>query len=236
MSKKKAPAFQFYPADWLGSQRVTLMTLEEEGAYIRLLSYCWQHGSIPREPEKIARLIGKNASIALAQSVATMFQPPFDNGSVVGDVLVHDRLEAQRKEYDAWLEKSRKGGKASAEARKRNRVDGQPPLEPPLEPNGNTTSSTTPSIDIEREKGAPTLEEVLAYAQLIGLAAWKAEDWWNEMESVDWKDYRGRPVLKWQNSLVRVRTNWAANGSPMTQPAFSKTKADKTERRSKYEY
>ena len=68
MSKKKAPAFQFYPGDWLGSQRVTLMSLEEEGAYIRLLSYCWQHGSIPREPEKIARLIGKGASITLAQS------------------------------------------------------------------------------------------------------------------------------------------------------------------------
>ena len=151
MSKKKAPAFQFYPGDWLGSQRVTLMSLEEEGAYIRLLSYCWQHGSIPREPEKIARLIGKGASITLAQSVATMFQPPLDNGSMVGDVLVHDRLQAQRDEYDAWLEKSRRGGKASAEARRRNRVEAEPPLQPPLQANGNTTSTSTPTIDIERE-------------------------------------------------------------------------------------
>ena len=236
MSKKKAPAFQFYPGDWLGSQRVTLMSLEEEGAYIRLLSYCWQHGSIPREPEKIARLIGKGASITLAQSVATMFQPPLDNGSMVGDVLVHDRLAAQRDEYDAWLEKSRRGGKASAEARRRNRVEGEPPLQPPFQPNGNTTSSSTSTIDIERER-TPLLEEVLAFAQTIGLAAWRAEDWWNEMESVNWLDHRGRPVHKWQNSLARVKTNWSAMGSPMQPISYSKTQKDsKPERRSKYEF
>jgi hypothetical protein len=211
------------------------MTLEEEGAYIRLLSYCWQHGSIPREPEKIARLIGKGASITLAQSVATMFQPPLDNGSMVGDVLVHDRLQAQRDEYDAWLEKSRRGGRASAEARRRNRVEGEPPLQPPFQPNGNTTSTST-STDIERER-TPLLDEVLAFAQTIGLAAWRAEDWWNEMESVNWLDHRGRPVHKWQNSLARVKTNWSAMGSPMQPISYSKTQKDsKPERRSKYEF
>lgn len=235
MSKKKAPAFQFYPGDWLGSQRVTLMSLEEEGAYIRLLCYCWQHGSIPREPEKIARLIGKGASITLAQSVATMFQPPLDNGSGVGDVLVHDRLKAQRDEYDAWLEKSRRGGKASAEARRRNREDTQAPLQAPFQANGNTSSSSTSSIDIEREK-TPTLDEVLAFAQNIGLAAWRAEDWWNEMESVSWLDHRGRPVHKWQNSLARVKTNWVAMGAPMAPISYGKQKEAKPERRSKYEF
>ena len=58
----KAPAFMFYAGDYLSSSRVTLMSLEEEGAYIRLLAHCWLHGSIPSDPDLIARLIGKGAS------------------------------------------------------------------------------------------------------------------------------------------------------------------------------
>jgi uncharacterized protein YdaU (DUF1376 family) len=110
----KRPAFQFYPGDWLGSQRVSLLTLEEEGAYLRLLASCWQHGSIPSDPDKIARLIGKGASTTLATTLATMFQQhPADP-----TLLVHDRLEKERAKQDAWSEKCREGGKKSAEMRK----------------------------------------------------------------------------------------------------------------------
>jgi uncharacterized protein YdaU (DUF1376 family) len=110
----KRPAFQFYPGDWLGSQRVSLLTLEEEGAYLRLLASCWQHGSIPSDPEKIARLIGKGSSTNLATTLATMFQQhPTDS-----TLLVHDRLEKERAKQDAWSEKCREGGKKSAELRK----------------------------------------------------------------------------------------------------------------------
>ena len=110
----KRPAFQFYPGDWLGSQRVSLLTLEEEGAYLRLLASCWQHGSIPSDPNMIARLIGKGASTTLATTLASMFQQhPFNAG-----LLVHDRLEKEREKQDAWSEKCREGGRKSAEMRK----------------------------------------------------------------------------------------------------------------------
>ena len=81
----KAPEFQFYPADWLSSQRVALRCLEEEGAYIRLLSFCWQHGSIPNDPEKMAWLIGKGASTTLATTLARVLAQwlqPNGNSSV----------------------------------------------------------------------------------------------------------------------------------------------------------
>lgn len=107
----KAPAFQFYAGDWISSQRVALMTLEEEGAYIRLLAFCWQHGSIPDDPEKIARLIGKGASTTLAATLATMFEPG-------GGGLVHRRLEEEREKQKEWREKSAAGGKKSAESRR----------------------------------------------------------------------------------------------------------------------
>ena len=103
----KAPEFQFYAGDWLSSQRVALMSLEEEGGYIRLLAFCWQHGSIPDDPERIARLLGKGASTTLA----TMFEPG-------GNGLVNRRLEEVRLEQLAWRAKSSEGGKKSAEKRR----------------------------------------------------------------------------------------------------------------------
>ena len=148
--KIKRPAFQFYPADYLGSQRVALMSLEEEGAYIRLLCYCWQHGSIPSNPDQIARLIGKGASITLATIVATMFQPHPENGSM----LVHERLQQEIVKQNEWARKSAEGGKKSAEMRK-NLKGGSTTLARVVEdclPNGinqkatlqsSSTSSTT---------------------------------------------------------------------------------------------
>jgi uncharacterized protein YdaU (DUF1376 family) len=136
----KRPAFQFYPGDWLGSQRVSLLTLEEEGAYLRLLASCWQHGSIPSDPDKIARLIGKGASTTLATTLATMFQPhPCESAS-----LVHDRLERERDKQDAWAEKSREGGRKSAEKRQ-NLKGGSTTVQPPLVgclPNGSNQKAT----------------------------------------------------------------------------------------------
>ena len=112
--KIKRPAFQFYPADYLGSQRVALMSLEEEGAYIRLLCYCWQHGSIPSNPDQIARLIGKGASTTLATTVATMFKPHPNDTSC----MVHERLEQEIIKQNEWARKSAEGGRKSAEMRK----------------------------------------------------------------------------------------------------------------------
>ena len=155
----KRPAFQFYPGDWLGSQRVSLLTLEEEGAYLRLLASCWQHGSIPSDPNMIARLIGKGASTTLASTLATMFQPhPFNAG-----LLVHDRLERERDKQDAWAEKSREGGRKSAEKRQ-NLKGGSTTVQPPLEgclPNGSNQKatlllqSTSTNTSTKVEVGAP---------------------------------------------------------------------------------
>lgn len=50
------PAFQFYAADYLASSKVQRMSLEAEGAYIRLLAYSWQDGWIPTDLAKLARM------------------------------------------------------------------------------------------------------------------------------------------------------------------------------------
>jgi uncharacterized protein YdaU (DUF1376 family) len=152
---KPSPAFQFYPSDWLSSQRVQMMTLEEEGAYIRLIASCWQHGSIPADPERCARLLGKGGSTTLATVVQAMFQPdPNDRTK-----LVHDRLLQEREKQKTWREKSAAGGKKSAEKRAEKAKNapvspsvvkgGSRVVEPPYQPNGNSSSSSSSSISTE---------------------------------------------------------------------------------------
>ena len=40
-SVSKSPAFQFYPKDWLSSQRVAAMSSAQKGVYIDLLCHAW---------------------------------------------------------------------------------------------------------------------------------------------------------------------------------------------------
>jgi len=122
-SSMKSPAFQFYPADYTSSQRVRLLTLEEEGAYINLLCSCWLHGSIPADPAMAARLVGKDCSATLATTVLTMFTPSSQAGR-----MVHERLERERLKQSDWREKSASGGRKSAELRKGASTTVQPPL------------------------------------------------------------------------------------------------------------
>lgn len=53
----KAPAFQFYPKDFLSSSKVDRMSMTERGIYITLLSFCWLDGSLPTDVGQLARLV-----------------------------------------------------------------------------------------------------------------------------------------------------------------------------------
>lgn len=111
----KAPAFQFYPKDYLSDEDVMMMTLEEEGAYIRAMSHCWLEGSIPADPARLSALL-KGASTTVVGVVQRKFkQHPTDSSR-----LVHPRLDAERKKQEEWREKSRLGGTKSGETRRIN--------------------------------------------------------------------------------------------------------------------
>lgn len=58
MATDKAPAFQFYPRDYLGDFDVAAMTLEEAGAYSMLLSFSWLKCGLPNDHRKLARALG----------------------------------------------------------------------------------------------------------------------------------------------------------------------------------
>lgn len=71
----KSPAFQFYPKDFLSDENVMLMSNQELGCYIKLISFCWIEGSIPSDIKNIAKLCGEDASVMsqLWQSIEKCF-------------------------------------------------------------------------------------------------------------------------------------------------------------------
>lgn len=115
MASDKSPAFQWYSKDILSSARVAMMTLEEEGAYRRALDFCWLNGSLPRDPEKLARLIGKGCSVEVANTVQQMFIIDKKNS----EQILHERLEIERKKQREFRVKKSKAGTASGASRRR---------------------------------------------------------------------------------------------------------------------
>jgi FimV-like protein len=109
----KQSGFSFSPAEYLANQQIQMMSLEEEGVYIRLLSYCWQNGSVPKDPEQAARLVGKGASTTVVASVLRLFQATQNPQE-----LTHSDLQRQRDRLAHWKEKSAAGGRKSAASRK----------------------------------------------------------------------------------------------------------------------
>jgi uncharacterized protein YdaU (DUF1376 family) len=86
-----------------------MLSLEEEGAYIRLLCYCWLHGSIPADELQAIKLLGKGGSNVDISTVLAMFHPVHNSPLR----LTHERLEAERLKQDAWRAKSAAGGRKS---------------------------------------------------------------------------------------------------------------------------
>lgn len=78
----------------------------------------------------------------------------------------------------------------------------------------------------------PSLEEVQNYASTIGLATWKAADWFDEMEGCGWLDFNRRPIVSWQPVLTRVCRKWEADGRPKGPPS-NQSKYDKPNPRNK---
>lgn len=168
----KPPAFQFYPQDYLSSSRVAEMTLEEEGAYIRLLCYCWTTGSIPADPERCAKLAGKGCTVEIATNV----QRAFNESPTDPERLLHDRLEKERENQKYRRQMASLAGKKSGESRAK--ISKKPAKSQEsngrltdVQRNGNTSSSSSDEDGDTLKKPnrrifqVPTYDEVEIYIE-----------------------------------------------------------------------
>ena len=93
MAKEKRPAMPLYVRDILADEHFIFMSLAERGAYMTLLMFCWQEGSIPDDPVRAAKLCDcdEGAMKAVWPTIRRRFRKPR-----AGKRLIHKRVEMIR--------------------------------------------------------------------------------------------------------------------------------------------
>lgn len=136
-----APAFQFYPKDFLTSPRVMNMTATERGMYITLLCVCWLEGGLPNDVKQLANLVRvplKQFAKAWPHNLQGCFTP------VRNARLINQRLEAERQKQIAYREKQAQFGKKGADVRKGS-LKGSPRVAKAGAAKGRASSSSSVS-------------------------------------------------------------------------------------------
>lgn len=104
--------FPLFAADWLLDVHVQMMSLEQQGAYVRLLCLAWHNDGIPADAPAIAALLGGRADLWTAP-LSDRWTPH----SARADRLVNPRLEAVRAEQQARRDQQVAAAKAGASKR-----------------------------------------------------------------------------------------------------------------------
>lgn len=90
----KLPYFPFYPGEWLRSPTVLGMSLEEQGAYLRLLCWQWEDGFI--DPEDMSLLLGVPQDTIDEWMRRRAWKRAFEMGS--DGMLRNERLDLERQQ------------------------------------------------------------------------------------------------------------------------------------------
>jgi len=113
MAPQKSPAFSFYAKDFVTG--TSTMSLQEVGAYIRLLAYQWDVGSVPTDPSDRARILGcaKAQERELWKKVSKKFV-------LRNDVYLNERLEEERQKQTDRRQRLSDNGKLGGRPQKAN--------------------------------------------------------------------------------------------------------------------
>jgi uncharacterized protein YdaU (DUF1376 family) len=142
-----APAFQFYPRDFLSSTKVQRMSLTEMGIYIKLLSLCWLDGSLPADTRTLARILNIKPT-QLSRIWPNVLAECF---TVKGDRLHNERLDAERKKQAEYRRRQSDNGKQGGRPRKPTVNGGlatSKPLESEAEAKKSSSSSSSSSTAV----------------------------------------------------------------------------------------
>jgi len=138
MAPEKAPAFQFYPKDFLSDGNQGEMSLKETGAYARLMCRCWLEMTIPDDITRAANLCG--ATTAEMRQMWPAIRRCFRPSDVEPGRLIHPRLEKERVKQEAYRQRQSAKGRASAAARTGCQPEynhGSTTVQPDTQPDGN---------------------------------------------------------------------------------------------------
>lgn len=121
----KSPAFRFYARDFLTSEKQSDMSLQEAGAYIRLMCHCWLNGSLPDDMKGLA----KRAQATEAQM--KKFWPAISKCFELREERwYHPRLEAERTRQATYRERQALHGKKGGRPKNQNETQPFSNIEP----------------------------------------------------------------------------------------------------------
>lgn len=133
----KSPALQWYPRDILSSARVAALEDLEELWYRRALDYCWLNVTLPNDPAKLAKMVGRNCTVEGAKAILELFQVCKKDSTKVE----HDRHKAERKKQSNNRRQCSEAGKKSAESKRLKKLEAQ------KEVNGRSTDVQPAPLD-----------------------------------------------------------------------------------------
>ena len=142
----KSPAFQFYAKEFLSDANQAGMSLQETGAYIRLICFEWnEHGKgIPDDAVRCARMVG--ASVGSMRKMWPTLRSCFIAHDAMTGRLVHPRLERERENQAYYRRRQSDNGKRGGRPRK--------PKESQTKPTANP-NETQPLTQTEAKKSSP---------------------------------------------------------------------------------
>lgn len=136
----RSPAFQLYPSDFLADENVAIMSLQERGAYITLICFCWREGSIPDDVLKLSKMCGVDP--AKFKKLWLNVKPCFTSDESLEGRLTHPRLEKERQKQTDHKVKCSDSGKKGAQKRWGNDGDRHSdPIATPSKNNGEATET-----------------------------------------------------------------------------------------------
>lgn len=126
MAIDKAPAYQMYARDWLGSRNVRLMQDFQRGWYIQLLNEAWDNdpqGMLPNEPEMLMQLAGVTEARKSEPAFNQCWAAVLARFEVDGAWVFNAKQLAQVADQVAYRERQSRAGTASAKAKAERKAE-----------------------------------------------------------------------------------------------------------------
>lgn len=146
----KRPAYQWNVVDARGDEIYMLMSYEQRGIFRELLDQQWIEGSIPAKPEHLAGLL--KLSPARFAKVWPLIASKFR--AQEPDRLVNDRMEAYRRELDAWCAKQAENGRKGGRPKTHGLFLGNPRVSQTEPKKSSTSTSTSTTQNKNKNDGA----------------------------------------------------------------------------------
>ncbi|SEA74083.1 hypothetical protein [Nitrosospira multiformis] len=128
------PWFPMYASNIVADRRYRLMSIHERALWISILMECWPNGSVPADPDELARCLGypfEDVKAGLTERVLSFFK------EVKGE-LISPQLEKHHEKHKAIRNKQSEGGKKGVKLKREKALhgEGQPIGKPQGQPKG----------------------------------------------------------------------------------------------------